>query len=158
MTKRENRDTYLSEQEVLGRVIDTSDKISHFLAELRQQADDERSCLHLDNLIALQSELTTRIAEYRHEAPWQVSNTFVQYVDPGSGKIGDMMRTHGGFKSINDTTTTVVALNNELARQLENVSINEGIPESRDAFDNLQEMVRDTSRRMSMDASMSGDL
>lgn len=158
MTKRQNRDSYLSEETILGRVVDTCDKISQFLAELRQQTTDERTQLHLDKLIELQNTLTGEIAEYRETAPWQVSNTYVQYVDPGSGRIDDMIRDHGKLKSLNDATDTAIALNNELIQELQHVSINEGVPESRDAFNNLQELIESTCKKMSMDRSMTGDI
>lgn len=158
MTKRENRDTYLPERDIIRRVIDTSDKISKFLEELREESADERTRLHLDNLIGLQSELTGRVAEYRRKAPWQVTNTYVQYVDVGSGKVDDMISEHGKSTSLNDVTTTALALNEEMVRELQHVSINEGVQESREAFDNLQAMIEDTCRKISMDRSMAGDI
>ncbi len=159
MSKRENRDTYLPEIKVIGRVIDTSDKISRFLSELRQQASDERTRLHIDNLIGLQNELTQRVANYRQDAPRQVKDTYVQYVDAGSGKVEQMMNEHDRTTpSLNDATSTAVTLNEELARELEHVSINEGVEESRDAFENLQFMIEETCRKMAMDRSMADDL
>lgn len=158
MSKRENRDTYLPESKVVTRIVDTSDKISQFLAELQQQLPDERSQLHMDNLIGLQDKLTEKIADYRDKAPWQVTDTYVQYVDAGSGKVEDMMKEQGSVTSINDATAVALALNEEMARELEHVSINEGVQESREAFENLQFLIRETCRKISMDRSMAGDL
>lgn len=158
MTKRQNRDTYLSDEEVLGRVIDTSDKISQFLAQLREQASNEKTQLHLDNLIGLQNELTRRIAEYREKAPWEMTNTYVQYVDPGSGKIDEMIRDNSRIDSLNHATETALALNEELASELQSVSINEGVEEAADAFKNLQFMIEDTCRKISMYRSMADDM
>jgi hypothetical protein len=157
VTKRQNRDTYLPDEKVIGRVIDTSDKISQFLAELREQASDEKTKLHLDNLIGLQNELTGRIAEYREKAPWQVSNTYMQYVDPGSGKIDEMIEENRRIDSMNDATETALALNQELANELQPVSINEGVEEAADAFKNLQFMIEDNCRKISMYRSMAND-
>jgi hypothetical protein len=147
----ENRDTYLPESRILDRVIATSDKISRFLATMRQQANDERSRLHIDNLIDLQSELTASIADYRRQAPWQVTNTYVQYVDPGSGKVDDMIEEFGKFISTNDVTAAAIALDQEMIRELEPVSINEGVQESQEAFDNLQTLIKNTCRKIAMD-------
>ncbi|MGQ9424597.1 hypothetical protein ACXYTJ_01465 [Gilvimarinus sp. F26214L] len=158
MTKRENRDSYLSEEQVMGRVIDTCDKISQFLATLREHSDDARTQLHIDNLIQLQDELTGRIAEYRQTAPSKVKNTYMQYVDPGSGKVDEMIAEHGEQTSLDDVTNTILALNGELAQELEHVSINEGIEESRDAFGNLQALIEDTCHRMSVSRSMADDM
>lgn len=158
MSKRENRDTYLPEIQVIGRVIDTSDKISRFLSELREQATDERTRLHIDNLVGLQNDLTKKVAAYRQDAPWQVKDTYVQYVDAGSGKVEKMMRERDKAASLNDVTSTAVMLNEEMARELEHVSINEGVEESRDAFENLQFMIEETCRKISMDRSMADDM
>lgn len=158
MSKRENRDTYLPESKIVTRIVDTSNKISQFLAKLRQQLPDERSQMHMDNIVALQDQLTAKIADYRDKAPWQVTDTYVQYVDVGSGKVEDMMNEQGALTSINDATVLALALNEEMARELEHVSINEGVEESREAFENLQFLIRETCRKISMDRSMAGDL
>lgn len=158
MTKRHSHDTYLPEEQVIGRVIDASDKISQFLAQLREQTSDEKAQLHLDNLIGLQNELTGRIAEYRKEAPSQVSKTYMQYVDPGSGKIDDMIDEERHIASMDDATETALALNKELASELQPVSINEGVEEAADAFRNLQSMIEDNCRRISTYSSMAGDV
>lgn len=147
--KQPNRDTYLDGQQILGRVIDTSDNISHFLAHQRSLTDDPRTQIYIDRLIALQNALTCKIAEYRQQAPHKVSVTYQQYVDAGSGKIEEAMEQHRDFTSLNDVTQILLSLNEELANELNPVSINEGTGQARDAFQNLQDLVRETCREIS---------
>lgn len=156
--KQPNRDTYLDGQQILGRVIDTSDNISRFLAHQRALTDDSRTQIYIDRLISLQNTLTCKIAEYRRQAPRKVSTTYQQYVDAGSGKIEETMEQHRDFTSLNDVTQMLLSLNEELAEELEPVSINEGTEEARDAFRNLQELVRETCREISKARSGIDDL
>lgn len=158
MVKRPNRDTYLNGNEILGRVINTSDRISCFLSHLKTLTEDTRTQIHIDQLIKLQNELTSSIAEYREQAPKEVVTTYVQYVEPGSGKIEEMMRDHRQFTSLNDVTSTALALNEELARELETVSINEGIEHYREASKGLQDLVLDTCRKISMARARADDV
>ena len=157
MTKRQNRDTYLREDEVLQRVVDTSRKIADFLARQRNETQDERSQMQLDNLLELQNELTERIAEYGNKAPWQFHETYMQYVDVGSGKVDDMIRDSHP-RDLDDLIETAIALNRTLAEELEPASENAGVEASHDAFANLQSLVEENCRRISLSRSMSGDM
>lgn len=158
MVKRPNRDTYLNGTEILGRVISTSDKISCFLSHLRTLTEDTRTQIHIDQLIKLQNDLTGSIAQYREKAPKEFSATYVQYATPGSGNIETMINEHRQFTSLNDVTSTLLALNEELARELEGVSINEGIEHYREASKGLQDLVRETCRKISMARSGADDV
>lgn len=148
--RQPNRNTYLHGQQILGRVIDTSDNISSFLAHERSLTEDPRIQIYIDRLISLQNELTCSIAEYRRQAPRNVSNTYQQYAEAGSGKIEEAMEEHREFASLNDLTQTVLSLNEQLASELEPVSINEGMEESRNALHSLQELIRETCRKISI--------
>lgn len=158
MTKRENRDTYLPQSKAIARTIDTSDKIAAYLSHLREQADDERIQLHLVTLVGLQKNLSHRIRDYLEMSPWQVTDTFAQYVDEGSGKVDDMIREQGELRSMNDVTLAALSLNNEMAEELESLSLNQGVEETREAFENLQFLIRDTCRKISMERSQVRDV
>lgn len=158
MVKRPNRDTYLNGYEILGRVVNTNDRISCFLSHLKTLTEDTRTQIHIDHLVNLQNELTRSIAEYRERAPKEVATTYVQYVEPGNGKIEEMMGEHREFTSLNDVTSTALALNQELARELETVSINEGIEHYREASKNLQDLVVETCRKISMARARADDV
>lgn len=150
MIKQPNRDTYLDATQIFGRVIASSDKISGFLSHMLTLTDDSRTKIHIDQLIKLQNELTSSIANYREHAPREVKATYVQYAEAGNGNIDRMLNEHRQFTSLNDVTKTALDLNHELAEELEHVSINEGIEHSREAFNGLQKMVEETCRKISM--------
>lgn len=156
--KRPNRDTYLNGEQMLGRVINSSDQISCFLTHLQTLTDDPRTKIHIDQLVKLQNELTSSIAGYRENAPHEVQTTYFQYVEPGNGRLEEMMDEHRQFTSLNDVTSTALALNEELAQQLENVSINEGIEHAREATEGLQDLVRETCRKISLARAGADDM
>lgn len=158
MTKPDNRDTYLPQSRAIARIIDTSDKIAIYLADLQRRAENERLRLHLDILIGLQKELTRRIRSYLDQSPWQVTDTYAQYVDEGSGKVDELIRTSGEVSSLNDVTLMALRLNNEMIEELQSLSLNEGVEESREAFENLQFLIRDTCRKISMERSQVRDI
>lgn len=158
MSKQPNRDTYLYGDQILGRVIASSDNISSFLAHQRTLTDDSRIQIYIDQLIKLQNELTCSIAQYREQAPREVSNTYQQYVEAGSGDIEEMMEEHRDFTSLNDITQTVLSLNEELAKELEPASINEGIEDFREAYHSLQDLVHETCRKISKARASIDDL